>query len=834
MKNRAARRLCVVIASLGALMGGSAAAQDGRGGEASEALRRTADQIHRRATVWLRSLDVAGESDYRRAALAMGIGRRLVPDDVQFLRHEIAAWDAAGDAERSLELTRELMRADPKDTVAALRVINAGIGRLQNVDERLEAYAGLLGPRGGGIDDSIRSRLALDAALLARDTGDDRRFAEWLLQATQLDVTNKDAVAMQASFYLDRTRDAGERFDLLSDVVLADPLDANACKNLADELIRHGAFRGAKRFLDLARSLEMARGIEPSVEGVERYTTVIWNAEGADAALKVINSMRHAVMSQEIARRQRIEMQGLDPGPAEPVVVHPRLERLGMLIEDVTANPERARQAFGAVMLGYERSLQLFADPTRWPQGTTQEQIDETRRDVERERVWSRLLIGIDLDEAEQDLLMLEGAEGVDRPSDVYLALCRGWLDLQRRNYDAARERLASIADRHPAARYGLGVIAERERDNDTALKEYARAALFFPESEFGAIGRSRIAQIRGRPLGTSEAGSSLESKARIFAPWLESMVSDPWSFMSIHAEHLRSALGPLDRPMLKVTVRNLSRMPLGVGISAPIDSSILLSPRLLVGAEEKLSVMRPEVLRLNQRLRLMPSESFETTIWTNYGWIGTLCDLAVGRDVMLRWRLVQGFVVLENGAYEAGPLCLSVQSDMIRRANLDGEMETSALVEAIGSSRGRWLAEMVALAATRLVPAWKVDGGDAASSARVQEDLARAIGERFATMDEWERAFTLTRLGDAAFFTHPDQMLVDLVRTPAQEVDTVHSMCAYLITNVAAQADDPVIQRAMAHPDADLSALAALVQTALREGQEPGVEVESPAELVP
>lgn len=816
--------LSLIVAIGGALtLAGPAPAQVSEGAPVpatdTTTARRVADHLHRRSTVWLRSLESPLPSDYRRAALVMGIARRLAPDDAQLLRHEISAWDAADDEARALALTRELVRLDPADTVASLRAINASIDTLQDVDKRLAAYDRLLGPQGEGIDPSIRSRLALDAALLARDTGDDRGFAERLLMATTLDVTNKDAVALQASYYLDRTSDAGERFDLLSDVVLADPLDAGAYLNLADECMRRGAFRGARRFLDITRALENARGVSSTVEGVEVYATVLWNAEGADAALKLIDAMRNDASTRELARRRQIELQGLDPGPAQPIVVHPRLERLAMLIHSTMGDPEKARTAFENVMLGYRRSRDLASDQTLWPQGTTPEQMAESVREIDRGEVWTRVLIGRELDQAEEGLLVLENADGADRPGERFLALCRGWLQFHSRQFDAARATLEPLAGEVDAARYGLALIDEAEGDRETALKNFARTALFFPESAFGAASRTRITQIRGRPLGTPPDGQTLETKAQVFAPWLEKMIQDPWSFMSIQAEHVRTSLGPLDRPELRVTVRNLSRMPLALGPSAPIDSSILLSPRLLVNAEEKLSVMRPEVLRLNQRLRLMPGETFRTTIWTNYGWIGALYELAIGQDVMLRWRLVQGFVARENGAFEPGPLCLTVQSDMIRRANLDGDMPTDELVAWIASADGSALTEAVALAATRLVPAWKNEEEDEAASARTQEDLARAVGVRFGTMNEWQRTLALCRLADATFFRHPDELLVELVAVPAQASDSVWSMAAYLMAGPR-KSDDPVIQRAMAHPDPALSELASLVHTALR-GQE-------------
>ncbi len=781
--------------------------------------RDVADLLHRRGTVWLRTLASPTPSDYRSVALTMSIARRLVPDDAQLLRHEIAAWDAAGDAARVLALTRELVRLDPQDTVASLRVISAGIARLQDADRRLAAYDRLLGPDGAGLDPSVRSRLALDAAMLARETGDDRGFTERLLKATTLDVTNKEAVSLQAAYYLDRTSDASERFDLLSDVVMSDPLDAFAARNLADELIRHGAFRGALRFLDLARSIDRARGRSDTVEEIEMYLAVAWNAEGLSPAQDLIERLRNQAMVDENMRRRQIEMQGLDPGEPQPVVVHPRLELIGMMMLNSAGNPEKARIGYERVMLGYTRTVELINDPEFWPQGATQESMDASLRETEHGRLWARLLANVDIETAEQDLLLFESAEGVERPDDLTLTRWRGWLQLRRGDGASARATLSRIADIDAAARYGLAVLAENEGNQDAALKDYARTALFFPESIYGAVSRARITQLRGRPLQATDAATNLESKCRAFAPWLEAMVADPWTFMSIQAEHLRTSLEPLERPELRVTIRNLSRMPLAMGPSASIDSTIMLSPRLLVNGREQMEIMRPEILRLNQRFRLMPGETFVATIWTNYGWIGTLCDMAVGADVMLRWRLVQGFVVQQNGSYAPGPLCLAVQSDMIRRANLDGRLESTQLAEQIAVAEGKSLTQALALAATRLVPGWKEETRDTIDTARAQELIATAVGKRMATMDDWERVRTLTRLADADFFSHPDDILVELVTLPAQEVRSVWAMAAYL-NSAARTSDDPVLARAMQDPDPELSELASIIHTRLRAGE--------------
>jgi hypothetical protein len=62
--------------------------------------------------------------------------------------------------------------------------------RLQYADARLSAYDKLLGPRGDALDPAVRSRLAFDAALLARDHGDEARFLDYLTTSTTLDPTN--------------------------------------------------------------------------------------------------------------------------------------------------------------------------------------------------------------------------------------------------------------------------------------------------------------------------------------------------------------------------------------------------------------------------------------------------------------------------------------------------------------------------------------------------------------------------------------------------------------------------------------------------------------------
>ncbi|MBU6414557.1 MAG: hypothetical protein KGS45_13960, partial [Planctomycetes bacterium] len=149
--------------------------------------------------------------------------RKFLPDDAELLRLEMETASVAGDQQGVLAATRELVRLDPSDAVAQLRLISARIVELQTVEERLAMYERLLGAAGKGLDDSIRSRLALDAALLARESGNDRLFGERLKQALALDAANKEAAILALTEYSARVNAPEGRAQLISNLILSDP-----------------------------------------------------------------------------------------------------------------------------------------------------------------------------------------------------------------------------------------------------------------------------------------------------------------------------------------------------------------------------------------------------------------------------------------------------------------------------------------------------------------------------------------------------------------------------------------------------------------------------------
>src|SRR5690606_24171174 len=146
--------------------------------------------LARTALLDLRMQEEPDSEDYQIAALLFGEARRWSPDDEILLRKQIEASWSAGEEGAALDLTRDLLKLDLRDgklddEVSMLRVLSADISRIQTVEERLDQYHALL--RRTALPATIRSRLALDAALLLREQGDVEGFASMLARSTALD-----------------------------------------------------------------------------------------------------------------------------------------------------------------------------------------------------------------------------------------------------------------------------------------------------------------------------------------------------------------------------------------------------------------------------------------------------------------------------------------------------------------------------------------------------------------------------------------------------------------------------------------------------------------------
>ncbi len=620
----------------------------------------------------LRAIDSPKLDHYKAAALGLRIARRWRPADAELLRGEIEAWDAYQDKERALAGTRELIKMDPLDTVALLRVITSRITALQDADQRLKSYEGLIGSK--SIDASIRSRLALDAALLARETGDERGFLDRLLLASTLDVTHKEAAALTVTTYLDKSKDPKERFDLLTTLLLADPHDAEAHRNIAYELRRQMAFKASARFLDFARGLNSVEGREPTAPQQLEYFQSVWDSVGADKCLAELQKMLDMQVISEDMRRTRMEKSGRDPGPETEIRLPPAIERVRLMVHVSRMDDSGAAVSYRSLKNTHDESLtRLATDPPKAKEGEelpAHMRGDNIRRTLLLDHLWIRLFTGIEVADAEKDLLELcePGPEGGEPLSPEAQSRFHGWLMILKGEVAEGRKLVEPLAEKDPTALWILGVAAQREGDVDKAAVYYEKLAREQAASAIGSTARQRWERVKGVPMPQTAVAAMLEAEGASFAPWMLRMIDDPRSYISLNVNATKPALGPFDRAEAVISLGNAGRQPLGLGVGRSINPRMMLAAQVVIGGTDVSASIRPEVINLSRRLRLMPGETVSATVWGGRGDLTTELDARPTVHADLRWTVTQGFVFSEGG-FSAGPNSVRSQGTLVSRA---------------------------------------------------------------------------------------------------------------------------------------------------------------------
>jgi len=650
----------------------------------------------------LRALESAAPRDFAITAELLGIVQDLAPNDVEVVRRRAeAAWNA-GDQVLLFELSRRIVELDPADTVAQLRVITSRLGKMQHAEDRLAAYDALLGPRGESLDGAIRSRLALDSALLRRERGDEAGFIERLKMAMRLDATNKDAALLAYTFFTSRVDDRKGRIELLANLLYADPLDPKTLRLLRDELAAAGAWKAARRFHLLTRETVLAAGLSPAdlfeVEG----EVLRWQAEGP---AKVVEILTKSVESERAnARHAANASSGQTAG-----VIRPEDIRLDVTYEQVRMlaafwmGPDGAEALKSAAMEladTVKHGAESLRDPTRRPQGMTAEAADEQARNGEIELHLVRLMTGTQ-DAAANEVLdaLLKTLPEDDRRA----VACRAW------QHVAAGRDAEALATAPTAGGTLWSDLARAQALVNTGNAADAKAifttlANEYPLTILGAHAANQIRKLGGHPAYDQPA-AEMETYAGTIPAWIDAMLASPRLTQSLHAEFDRWNAGALDRVGVKVRIRNVSPIPLGVGSARTINSRLFFGPNLQIGVRQRNDNAAGEVLEMDRRLRLLPGEEMSAVAHPDSALVGWLAEVGSDKPSRLRWRIIQGFEARSSGQRELGPGCVeSTTSTLTREALVESRLEPDVLVKRIETGDLVQIAAVIVAARARVL----------------------------------------------------------------------------------------------------------------------------------
>ncbi len=799
----AAAALLAVFAS------GGARAQSGDrfAGESDTARRLAAERIARLPMLHLRRAQAPTERDFELTALALDMAMDIDPTREAFVRRAIEAWHGAGNKAKELETTRRLLTIAPDDQVAQLRLLSDKVSSHQSVEGRLQAVETILGPAGEGVDGAVRSRLALDAALLAQEIGDDDRFVRLLTRATQLDSTNKDAAVLAATYYTERSRDPLGRVEMLLNVLMSDPVDPSAHLNLARELRSHGAFLAAQRFQNSGSNMYARAGTAPTMDMQLEALVGIWQAAGSDQLLQSLTAVEQQMRQQRSMEIAYAQAQGRDPGaPLEATRLPPEMEALRMAVNLSLGRAGAAEASLRNIVNTAAETMGLIEGPMG--QSMTPEQIADVRLRLMSEILWMRLWSGAQTDLAAKDI---EGLAESGQLNEMATTRYRGLLAVREGRFDEARTLLESQADRDPRSRLGLGLLAEAEGNTEEAQRHYATLALEQPQTLLGAFSRRRVETMLGTTLAPTDTARRLEAYIANVPVWINDMTTDPRSWMHLAVQPVPERISPLDSLSMEITLRNVGRMPLAVGAGKPLDSRILLAPTLLVDGQYSPPGLQVEVADIDRRLRLMPGESLTARVWASQGWVGQALDGLANRSLTMRWRAVQGFRLDQQGKYLPGVMSLTTEVPVISQSGIGPLGSTlDGMAAAFESAQGSTLLEQLFYVRAGILLA--KEDPNSPESQNFINTMDAAVANRCATMTELERALAMLVVGSA--FLRTDTTRLDEV---AARDESPVVMLAALASRVP-DPENPLYDRALSSGDATVARFATLLRDTLRE----------------
>ncbi len=746
------KRLCVASGLIALAGAQSVLADDGK--PSSDLISQSpivAAHLHSSAVRDLGLRDTPGPEDYQLAGALLSIASDLDPQNAELARSIVEAAWLAGDEQMMMEATRRVIKIDPKDTVAQLRLVSSIINSKQTVEGRLEMFERFLGESGRSLDDSVRSRLALDAALLERERGNARGFVERLHQATKLDVSNKAAASLTAQYYSDSTTDPVTLLDYQIKLLFADPLDANVHLTIAKMLGKEGAFASAKRFLDNSIHLyQLESGRTPS-QIEEIRLTLDWHLGGPKTILDDLNP----VLADRRASAQSLIDSYLEAQLPIDDLIKPEDFRYDLNIDKL--------RLLAAYTLGDMEMAQLILDDI----GSTVDDefvamselvgeygVDQAalvNRMVVRitEHQIMRAIVGL---ESEQIRAKVEEIVQIAPNFESFFAPIEPLALFAEGEYAQTIEA-ASAFSRSPALDLVVAMAHEKQGNIADAVELFDDVMRDNSLTAFGVFARYQLDRLGEGSRVVTTGGRQMIQISRTVPNWIDQMKARPSTFMFLDMEVEGKIQDMIGQPMVTVRLRNLSPIPLAVGPAQPLDSRILLQTRIDAQSAVFLGDAKAKVLGLDQRLRLRPREELVVRVRADSAQSSWLLSMQANASIRQRWMIKQGFRprisddVLQQmnpgddvsiyGIVKS-PLGLSDETNIYQRLLLDetrlGVIELISVLESkdeVARNRG-----MIAIAGRLLFP---VPGKELGGQER--SDLINALLDLYTRADNEERA---------------------------------------------------------------------------------------------
>jgi len=742
-------------------------------------------------------------SDYRVALALSEWATELAPewlDGWRVLLRLAAAAEGSDDrtAERMRTALSAIVRLDPRDEVARLRLLGVAVERFDTVEERLAAYDRLLEASNlPKLGTAVAARLAYESAMLLYRSGDVVGFAERLAESVALDPSYPPATEMAAGFLRHNLDDPVGEVELFAAAALANPSNLLPLETLASISLRNGAYRAAARLYGLLVELTSTSSPE-SAGAVAGLAMARWALGEAAAAVEVIDA-RQTALDQAARDEARRRNPGLGPLESEQVRAPPdrQLAAVRAVIQRSRGSSE-ADAALAVAML----ALRLEADRMM-----KEDEAGESRS----RRLGALALEGASLvlwlgEDVDASRRMLEELGSMVKLSETAEGRFEGWLALQRGDPAAALE-IFSDADASPLAAIGLAEALEGVGRRSEAARRHLRNAREVPGTVYGVWSQNRLATLLGRPVPPSEIAEAIEAIVSEMPRTYDRLLLDRERAVSLTLRPPGRPVEPLEPLVVEVEIANLTDLPLSIDAVGPIEPNLAVLATAQIPQVQGTVQADPMIVPIGQRLRLEPRERVVVAIDLGLGPVGDVLERTSISGSTVQARVLSNFRPVPGGALQPGMLGAKAQGPQMR---IDGVRVSSGWLEdAVAAIRtpdeARDLVLISLLAAIGAATETNLEA--------IPEGEFAAIGEIFpAILAAWPSLGPAGQGWLLASLPAIESAGIDRIVEVARRSDETLTILGYVLGRVRSP-DDPVLLEALASDDPRLRAIAELVE---------------------
>lgn len=585
----------------------------------------------------------------------------LNEEAVRLNPHDVDAWhfmmDLAQLTEREelkSKALQQLVKLDPSNDVVALMRLNEAIQQYQTAHERIGVYQSLLSDANRSkLSNPVASRLAQDLALLYQRLGDIEEMGRWLGRAVDWDSSNRSAVALAAGFFRHRSNDPFGEAELLTLLLLADPIDIETQILLAQLLLENGAYEGATRLYQLATQSSHVRRVRPSVGMLTDKTLAEWGSGNGPKALGTINKLQrdfseqlrlHAI--QENPRLSSLELaQILSKVP-------PALGTIRTAIYSVT-DDSRLADSIDAVSQVYQATIDQLVENNFEPTAVAQVYLEMT---------WFFYWLGNDADTASRWLREAENLVTIKQTAQQRFA---GWDAICREDWQQAEDILLSQVEEDPASALGMVRVYEARGQKREAAELLLSVARSKPGTLMAVYALQRLQMIFNQPIILSDTAGQMEQLIESLPYTLDRIPNDPSLALSMRLIPHQTVYAAFDPLMVDIELTNNAPFPLCIDRDGPIQPQIALEPTMSVVGLMGLDALIPIVVDIDRRLCLQPREQLVIPLNLRRFGMGLLFKQIPLAGALLSLKATSNFIATEVTRLRIHAGAMGLECDM-------------------------------------------------------------------------------------------------------------------------------------------------------------------------